>query len=417
LEADTFPRFKEKNRQNIQYHFIEDSSEVFHRTRYINLLLKMVQTPIVGVWDTDVIIPLNQIEESIREIKEGRTAFSSPYGGCSYFVPSAISESFRRQADLDILKSAQQGLREAFGVYSVGGAFLVNSMVYKECGGENEHFYGWGAEDLERVKRMEAFGHILHRVEGPLFHLHHPRENSQYVNVEAQVKSLQELLHIANLSQKEIGEYVKTWGRMLSSKKDEMLLRIARHLILNAGFLTDLGLYHGKMGIVLFFAHYARYTGETIYDEFAGELLDEIFEEIHDEIPINFESGLCGIGWGVEYLLENGFMEGDSDEILADIDQKIMERDVKNMKDQSVRKGLQGVFYYVDKRLKSKNRKKDILPFNKSYIDGWGNGRFITKDDNSILLDVMKIPDDECDISEWKLGLEEGCAGYALSVI
>lgn len=34
---------------------------------------------------------------------------------------------------------------------SVGGAFLVNRKVYLKAGGENEHFYGWGPEDTERV--------------------------------------------------------------------------------------------------------------------------------------------------------------------------------------------------------------------------------------------------------------------------
>jgi hypothetical protein len=212
LEANTFPRFKGKNRQIIQYHFIEDGSEVFHRTRYINLLLEMTQTPIVGVWDTDVIIPLNQIEKSIREIKEGGAAFSFPYDGCFYDVPPAISETFRRQSNPNLLKNAQPELIRPFGAYSVGGAFLVNKAIYRECGYENEHFYGWGAEDIERVKRMEIFGHTVHRTEGSLYHLYHPRDNSWYVNVEAQVKSLQELLHIANLSQQEIQEYVKTWG-------------------------------------------------------------------------------------------------------------------------------------------------------------------------------------------------------------
>lgn len=42
------------------------------------------------------------------------------------------------------------------------------------------------------------------------------------------------------------------------SDKDQILTRIANHLIINTSFMTDLGLYHGKMGIVLFFAHYAQ---------------------------------------------------------------------------------------------------------------------------------------------------------------
>lgn len=41
-------------------------------------------------------------------------------------------------------------------------------------------------------------------------------------------------------------------------------------------------MYHGKMGVVLFFAHYASYTREPLYDDFVGELLDEICENIPD---------------------------------------------------------------------------------------------------------------------------------------
>ena len=38
-------------------------------------------------------------------------------------------------------------------------------------------------------------------------------------------------------------------------EEDKILLQqIANHLIVNSSFLDDLGLYHGKMGLVLFFA-------------------------------------------------------------------------------------------------------------------------------------------------------------------
>ena len=65
------------------------------------------------------------------------------------------------------------------------------------------------------------------------------------------------------------------------TKDSELLKRIANHLIINSSFLDNLGLFHGKMGIVIFFYHYSRYTHNPLYEEFAGELLDEIFEEIH----------------------------------------------------------------------------------------------------------------------------------------
>ena len=109
-------------------------------------------------------------------------------------------------------------------------------------------------------------------------------------------------------------------------KVDEALLkRIADHQMLHGSFRRDLGVLNGKMGIVLFFFHYARYTGRVLYEDFAGEMLEEVIQELHSDLPIRFSDGLCGIGWGVEYLIQNAFIAGDSDEILEDLDQKIME--------------------------------------------------------------------------------------------
>lgn len=149
---------------------------------------------------------------------------------------------------------------------------------------------------------------------------------------------------------------------MINSDKqhnDELLQRIANHLIINSSYLDNLGLFHGKMGVVIFFYHYSRYTSNPIYEEFAGELLDEIFEEIHDKLPIDFENGYLGIGWGIEYLAEQKFIDGDANDILEDIDKKIMERDIRRISDMSLNTGLEGVFHYVLAR--SRNN-EDINP-------------------------------------------------------
>ena len=65
-------------------------------------------------------------------------------------------------------------LYEYLVTHSCGGAFFVNRSVYVQAGGENEHFYGWGPEDLERVKRMEILGYSVTRIKGDLYHLYHP---------------------------------------------------------------------------------------------------------------------------------------------------------------------------------------------------------------------------------------------------
>lgn len=103
----------------------------------------------------------------------------------------------------------------------------------------------------------------------------------------------------------------------------DRLQRIANVLLLNASFLENPGLLNGKMGIAIFFYNYARSTGNKIYEDYAGELVDEIYEEINTSTPVNFENGLTGIGWGIEYLVKNGFVQADTDEALEEIDNVI----------------------------------------------------------------------------------------------
>lgn len=104
---------------------------------------------------------------------------------------------------------------------------------------------------------------------------------------------------------------------------DAFLKRIANVLLINASFTDNLGLLNGKMGIAIFFYNYSGYTKNKIYEEYAGELIDEIYEEIRINTPVNFADGLTGIGWGIEYLVRNNFVQADTDEALSEIDSTV----------------------------------------------------------------------------------------------
>ena len=109
----------------------------------------------------------------------------------------------------------------------------------------------------------------------------------------------------------------------MEKRINNRLRRIANVLMLNAGFFDNPGLLNGKMGIAIFFYHYSRYSKNKLYEDYAGELLDEIYEEINTSTPVNFENGLTGIGWGIEYLVKNGFVQADTDEALAEIENAV----------------------------------------------------------------------------------------------
>lgn len=132
--------------------------------------------------------------------------------------------------------------------------------------------------------------------------------------------------------------------------KHEVLQRIARYLMLHTSFTDNIGLLDGKMGVVLFFMNYSRYTNCKRYEKFAGELLDEIYDEINIDCSANFGNGLAGIAWGIEYLIRNRFVKAESNEILKELDDRILERDVRRVKDTSVESGLKGIAYYTISR-------------------------------------------------------------------
>lgn len=201
-------------------------------------------------------------------------------------------------------------------------------------------------------------------------------------------------------------------------EEDKILLQqIANHLIVNSSFLDDLGLYHGKMGLVLFFVHYARYAENKIYEDFAGELIDEIFEDIHAGITWNFENGIAGIGWGILYLFKHGFINGTVAEVLEDVDQYIREVNLLRLKDLSIERGLGGLLLYLSERIAVG---KESIPFDEAYMKDYRlaliqNGDW--ENFNLAYLIKQNPVQTSSNLSKTILGLQRGYAGYGLKLM
>lgn len=143
------------------------------------------------------------------------------------------------------------------------------------------------------------------------------------------------------------------------------LIKIANYQLLHASFYSDIGLFNGKMGCAIFFFHYARYAKDSMYEDFAGCLLDEIQEDIQENTPLVFHNGLVGIGFGLSYLLQSGFVDGDINDVFSELDSKIMEQDPLRMKNYSIEAGLEGIACYVLSRLIVSKKE----PFDRSYLN------------------------------------------------
>ena len=147
------------------------------------------------------------------------------------------------------------------------------------------------------------------------------------------------------------------------------LKQIADHYLLRGLFCQEIGLWNGKTGMAIFFFLLSRQTQNRWYEEFAGELLDDVCNNLSRHCPITFADGLCGIGWAIEFLKKEGFIEGDTDEILEEVDKQVMERDVRRITDTSLETGLAGIVAYVRSRLESERVSANFQPFDSEFLN------------------------------------------------
>jgi hypothetical protein len=198
LETDItrkyFPVFEP---EGFHYEFIADNNEVFHRTRWINRLISMSNTPFMAIWDADAIAPPEHVIMAVEKLRKKHTVLSFPYVGRFYSCDKVSCDLFKKILDIEILMKRVPVMQLMHGYHSVGGAFIVNKEQYINAGGENENFYGWGPEDAERVKRLEILGLPIFYSPGVLFHLWHPmNKNSWFANEESEKLNRRELLRI-----------------------------------------------------------------------------------------------------------------------------------------------------------------------------------------------------------------------------
>lgn len=150
---------------------------------------------------------------------------------------------------------------------------------------------------------------------------------------------------------------------------NKSLSTISNHLILNSHNMTNLGILHGKMGVIIYFYILSRYSKHEYYADFASILLDELISELDMSLPPSFGDGFSGIGWGIEYLVQNNYLEGDTNEVLYDIDQIVMKKqDIRRITDWSFEDGIGGIVLYTFTRLSSFARNPIYTPFDEVFL-------------------------------------------------
>lgn len=121
-------------------------------------------------------------------------------------------------------------------------------------------------------------------------------------------------------------------------------------------YVGQYGLYNGRVGLCMgaFLMH--RNTGEATWNEEAMRLLDEICENIGMVKQLNFSSGLSGIGWALEWIVQHNFVEANTDDVLESLDDELFKAIIyTKFESLSLETGTIGLALFFYKRLTAQN--------------------------------------------------------------
>lgn len=195
--------------KDITYSFLQDKDPVFYKTKYLNILTRSIHTPIVGIWDADVIVDYKQILDAVQQLRSNIFDIAYPYDGDFLDTSDILREHYWIHRDINFLWKNKEKMNSLYSVEgiigAVGGAVFAKTEKYIFAGMENEAFYGWGLEDGERHYRWLCFDFKIYRSKGCLFHLSHSRDqNGKFRSVYHQEKAVHDMNEIVNYTKKEL---------------------------------------------------------------------------------------------------------------------------------------------------------------------------------------------------------------------
>ena len=198
---------------------------------------------------------------------------------------------------------------------------------------------------------------------------------------------------------------------------NEDLRKIVDYQLLYSPYMRDIGLFHGKMGVVIALYMYSTKYHDELISEYAWDLFQQIYDGIYSNMSIGLEDGLAGIGYGTTILYKRGLVDCDLNSILVDVDSKIMEHDPRRMKDQSIRSGVGGLIQYIALR---KSTGEPFETFDAQYLSELyvTAAPVISNYQETGLMNILNVPSFSIEeYTEKPLGIDGGSSYYILKDI
>lgn len=396
LEADVSPKISSSIlKKEVEYCFVVDSHEKFHRTHYINQLAMKAITPYICICDADIIIPIKQLEATIDLLRKG-DVYVLPYNGSVIFTKEEEKQQFIENCDPCVFDI------KIHLTHVCGGAIFMNRDVFMQFGMSNEKITSWGPDDVEQKKRVEILGGSMSQTAGVLYHLAHSRgQNSTYEDNKERIRLTGEYIRIASMNQTELKNYIASWD-WVHPKNLEQSTPLGNYYRLkqSLGIITNdcndnYSLLHGQLGIALAYFMLSKSIDKEATISRGLVLLETIYEKIKSGVP---DDEKVMVAWGIDFMYVHFNIPRQFNVICQKIDswlfEKLMTSHITHL---SMPDGALAIAYYYYHLLSNKRacNRYDPLYYQEQLI-------FVTDEIYELLLHDYQLEDEES-YAEWRL--------------
>ncbi len=156
---------------NLKYRYIHSNDHVFHRTLILNEMLILSRMPVTVNYDIDVFMDPQAYVNARNKIMNEGYDLVFPYKQGENTQKRVI---FPNKEQYNGENLFDEKYHSPYGTYC-GHCQFFRTESYIKGGMENENFYSYGPEDVERVERFMKLGYKVTWMDDIIYHIEHSR--------------------------------------------------------------------------------------------------------------------------------------------------------------------------------------------------------------------------------------------------
>lgn len=200
----------------INYLYDNNVDQIFHRTKFLNIMLDTVKTKVVVNYDIDVLLKPEVYEKCQQHILNGQDlVYPYFFGNSQYQVYYTGRDKIESTMDLNTLDILDYNICRS----EYGQCQFFNTESYKKGGMENEGFISYAPEDQERGYRFKKLDYNVMWNNDFIYHIEHTRGiNSSNKNPMMDINN-KLFEFIKSLTKEQLIEYYKNIEYLKKYKK------------------------------------------------------------------------------------------------------------------------------------------------------------------------------------------------------